>query len=264
MRGAGLRRAGLRAGLIALLLIASSAASAGAQPRLPCEGAARPAHAALGARLAVQVWRPQDLAGPWTPPSCSRWTERAFSALIALAGRFDGVASAEQVLRRMGAVSQTREVVYWSYSRKRWRRLFEETAALQGPDPDLRRDDFSPAELAEGRDYYVWQKENAAVSGSVLRIRLHEIAPDGIVLEQVNVTETRLFLIPLLGAGDYEALLFLTRERDDVWTYYHIIRYGDGEDAFTESHRASLLNRADALFRYLAGLPSGTTEPLAP
>ena len=82
------------------------------------------------------------------------------------------------------------------------------------------------------------------------------------VLEQVNVTETRFLMVPLLDAGDYEALIFLNRERDDVWSYYHIIRYGDGEDAFTEGHRASLLNRADALFRYIGDLPPAAA-PLA-
>lgn len=259
-----MRRDRLRGFIAALLLGAVFAAPAGAQPRLPCDANALPDYAPLDAPLAFQVWRPQDLAAPWKPPPCARWAERDFSALIALAGRIGGVSSAEVLLRRLGAVSKTGGVVYWSHSRQRWRPLFEETYALEGPEPGLRRDDFELGELAVSRAYHLWQKENAAVSGSVLRVRFHEITPDRLVLEQVNVTETRFLLVPLLDAGDYEALIFLTRERDDIWTYYHIIRYGDGGDAFSASHRASLLNRADALFRYIADLPAETAIPLAP
>lgn len=259
-----MRRRRLLGFIAGLLLAAALAAPAGAQPRPPCDAAALPDYVPLDAPLAFQIWRPQDLAAGWAPPPCTHWSKRDFSALIAVAGRIGGVPSTEDLLRRLGAVSQSGDVVYWSHSRQRWRPLFEETYALEGPEPDLRRDDFDLAELSVGRDYYLWQKENAAVSGTVLRVRFHAIAPDRLVLEQVNVTDTRFLLVPLLDAGDYEALIFLTRERDDIWTYYHIIRYGDGDDAFTESHRASLLNRADALFRYLGGLPSDATEPLAP
>jgi len=258
-------RSRLLLGLLAgLLLLAFLTMPAGAQPQLPCDAAALPDYAPLDAPLAFQVWRSQDLAAPWKLPPCARWAERDFTALIALAGRLGSVPSLDFLLRRLGAVSKTSDVVYWSHSRQRWRPLFENTYALEGPEPDLRRGDFDPAELAVGRDYYLWQKENAAISGTVLRVRFHEITPDRLVLEQVNITETRFLLVPLLGAGDYEALIFLTRERDDVWTYYHIIRYGDGSDAFTEGHRASLLNRADAQYRYLGGLPPDAAEPLAP
>jgi hypothetical protein len=212
----------------------------------------------------VEVWLAEELSHRWTPPGCARWKTRNFTALIAVSGRLRGAPDTSVFLRRIAAISRAKDISYWSYSRKTWRTLFEEAHALEGPDQNLKRDDFRLPELAEGKDLYIWQKENAPGSRTVLRMRFHEISPERIVLAQENVSATRLFVFKLLEEGEYEAIVMLSRHEGDTWNYYHLIRYGDGTRPLMENQRASLVNRAVAAFRYLGELPMDREPPAAP
>ena len=239
-------------------------ALAAPDPRFPCGADPFPAYAREDERAAVAVWRAAELPRGWTPPACTRWRARKFTALIAVSGRLRATPDISVFLRRIGAISRTRAISYWSYSRKAWRTLFEEAHALKDPDSGLGRDDFRLSELVAGADLYVWQKEDAPVSGTILRMRFLEISPDHFVLAQENMNATRLLVFKVLGVGDYEAVVMLSRHAGDVWNYYHVIRYGDGARPLSDNQRASLINRAVAAFRYLGDLRMDREPPAAP
>lgn len=84
------------------------------------------------------------------------------------------------------------------------------------------------------------------------------------MLAQENMNATRLLVFKVLGVGDYEAVVMLSRHAGDVWNYYHVIRYGDGARPLSDNQRASLINRAVAAFRYLGDLRMDREPPAAP
>jgi hypothetical protein len=208
---------------------------------------------------AYEVWRKS-----WQPPACSPWKPRPFSALVALSGHLSADIDARGLLARIGARSDLGEVLYWSRSRQRWRPLFTESFALAAADEERRREDYSAKEFRVGEDYFVWRKENARVSGVIIRMRFLKIAEDEILLSQVNVTAPRLFGLAVMGEGEVETLLHLQRTAEGAWRYYHIARIGDEEKSFGAGERSSYLNRAQALIRYLDGRGEEKSEPLAP
>jgi hypothetical protein len=98
----------------------------------------------------------------------------------------------------------------------------------------------------------------------VYRLRVRETAPDRLVVETENVSSVRYLLLPLAGPGDLQALYFLERRSANEWGYYSLARTGAGTSSLTEGHEASYVNRAVALFRHLAGLPTDQGPPAAP
>src|SRR5206468_2950691 len=54
----------------------------------------------------VTFWSPAPLGGDWKPPACTSWTAEGFSTLVTTVARFHGPAETEDMLRRIGAISQ--------------------------------------------------------------------------------------------------------------------------------------------------------------
>lgn len=262
----------------ALLLVWSSiAATAAAQdalPRLPCGTAASfpayPADAAPGvAPAVVRAWQAGDGSPPWTPPACTGWAAaggHGFRTLIALAGRIrlagNGV---DRLLGRFGAVSMLRGARYWSVSDGGWRPLVSDASALDGPDADRHRPDFTAAELGSGRDFYFVQSDGRSSGGVVYRLRVRESGPDRLVVQTENVTPIRLAVFTLFRPGALQAVHFLRRLSPTDWAYYGLSRtIEEGSSPLTGGHEASFVNRAAALFRFLAGVPTDRDPPMAP
>jgi hypothetical protein len=61
-----------------------------------------------------------------------------------------------------------------------------------------------------------------------------------------------------------QALHFLERLGPEEWGYYGLARTGAGASPLTGGREASYVNRAVALFRHLAGLPTDRGPPAAP
>ena len=198
------------------------------------------------------------------PPTCLPWRVRGYAALIAVSGRIGRVEGRRQLLRRLTATSAVSKIRYWSFTRKRWRRLFSEVVALDGPDPTRRRPDFSVDAIRTGREFFVWQKENSLASGMVFRNRALEVSENRVVLQQENVTASYFAFVELFGRGEFETVAFLEKERDDIWRYYSLSRVGAAGETVTRAELASLVNRLVAGFRYLAGIPADLDPPPAP
>ena len=213
----------------------------------------------------MRVWTAGELgAAGWDPPACTGWRPLPFRVLVAAAGRFRHEGGVEGLLARFGAVSSLATVKYWSVSDQRWENLVTRAAALAGPDADRRRPDFRVAEMAGGADLFFAQDDNRSTGEVVHRMRVREIGPDRLVVEAENVGAVRYLLVPLAGPGDLRWVHFFERRSAAEWGYYGLARVGAGASPLLGGHRASYANRAVALFRHLAGLPTDQGPVVAP
>jgi hypothetical protein len=231
-------------------------------PQPPCGSETFPAYPDLDKPPTTKFWDRSDLGRDWTPPACTGWTTRGFATLVVTVGRFRNSSGADGMLRRIGAISELKGVLYWSTTHKQWQTLIVDAYASSGPPGDQRRQDFSPAEITEGNYLYFQQADN--LSGKAMyQMRILSASPDRLVFDTENITTMRYWLIPLFHPGEMQSIYFLERESQDVWRYYSIARTGKNSNTLTAGHEASSVNRAVAFYRYLAGIPTDKEPPAA-
>jgi hypothetical protein len=267
------RRAGRKwrrrvAAVLALLLALANAPSAAqtvadaALPRPPCDGPPLPAFAPVGQTPAAQAWR--DVPADWQPDPCTGWAAAPAELVVALAGTFAFAGGADDLLTRIGAISDLRSVMYWSAVRGRWRPLFTDAAAVTGPDGEARRADFAPAELIEHGTVYFMQDEYGMVGPAVIGLTLLAHEPDRLVVALRNHSSVGMGFMRLLDPGESEAVFFLQRAATGSWQLYALSRTRSLPGFLPFNVQQSALNRAAALYRHLAGLPTDAEPPLAP
>jgi len=244
--------------LLTTVLFFAASANAQPGPQPPCEGNPAPAYPALDSPPVIKTW---DHSG-WTPPSCLGWIPSDSATLVAVAARFRHNGGAEALRRRIGAVSQLSGLLYWSTTNQKWQPMMLDAFALSGPSEAQRRKDFSPGELAEGQTVYVHQEDNM-VGKAVYSLRIVRASADRIVFAIENSGAIRYLSMPVFQAGEIQSIVFLERESQDIWRYYSLVRIGRQASLFLAGHDSSLVNRAAASFRYLAGIPADQEPPAA-
>jgi hypothetical protein len=184
--------------------------------------------------------------------------------MVALAGRIQLAGGADQVLDRFGAVSMLRGVRYWSTSDGAWRPLVSSVSALDGPDPGRRRANFTAAELRNGRDAFFVQHDNRSSGDVIYRMRVLESGADRIVIGTENVSPVRLMVVTLFQPGALQGVHILQRLSPNSWGYYGLSRTTqEGSSSLAGGHEASYVNRAAALYRLIAGVPTDRDPPMA-
>ena len=231
-------------------------------PIVPC-GGGMPAYPELGAPPQFEIWYGDDLRD-WLAPPCTEWSAIDFNVLIATAGRFRHDGDVTTILDRLGAVSDLNSVHYWSHTRKIWRPLIMDANALNTANPDDIRGNFSEAELVPGHDVYMWQHENTPAREVVYRLQVLERTPDRAVLALENTDPLKYLFLTVFESGEYQFLYFFERESGNVWRYYSLIRIGAGFNPLVRDGGPSYINRAAAMFRHFAGLPTVQEPPAAP
>ena len=66
----------------------------------------------------VTVWERAVLGRDWSPPACTGWTYSGFTTLVVTVARFRHTSGVEGLLRRVGAISERADILYWSTTRK--------------------------------------------------------------------------------------------------------------------------------------------------
>ncbi len=249
--------------LVSLVFVAPLA-WAGAGPHAPCGGEAYPEFPKVDSAPQVRVWFGGDIEGGWTPAACIGWSEQDFTVLVALAGRFHDESGIDGFLERLAAVSGLTSMKYWSATRKRWRELVPDAFALEGPDKALRRADFSLGELKSGKDLFYWQRERSPADNIIYGLRLRETGPKRIIVEMENALPVKRLLVTLFKPGQHQLIHILEDYGDGDWNYYSLMRSRAEIGALVRGREASFINRAVAIYRYLAGIPTDQEPPAAP
>lgn len=249
-------------GLLVVILFAMARISL-ALPLLPCTGQPLPAYPSLGEPPNTDIWFHQS-DKTWIPAPCSQWSEKPYSVLLALAGRFYFAGDVNQLAARLGRVSQHKKIKYWSVSSNRWQPLIRESLALTSENKSLVRDDFNGDELVPGQPFYLWQRESTFAGEMVYRLRVLERTPTRLLVDSSNVNRVWFFIFPILGIGEYQYLHFIEKESPGIWRYYGLLRIGGSWNPYGKGFEASYINRAVALYRYLAGIPTDLEPPVAP
>lgn len=238
--------------VLLLLLVAPHAARAEGPPlQPPCGGPSQPAAAASDRPPATAVWSERALrkAG-WTPPACLNWTLENTRLAVALAGDFRFAGTIDDLLARFGAFSAYKSIRYWSVNHQGWQNLVSEAG------PDLRAPDLV---AGSSSDYF----ENGRAGRTIYRLKILERTPERAVLASENVTPIRMALVTAFEPGALQSVTFLDRRGPGLWSYYQIVRAGQGANSLVLGNEASYVNRAAALYRYVAGIPTDQEPPIA-
>jgi hypothetical protein len=229
-----------------------------AEPALPCQPGTSVNYPSPGATPKVETWRQGDLS-TWTPPACSGWSQVDSSFLVVVTGSFRSAASIDAIAQKLGAVSALPHVRYWSVTDKDWRPLVINASALADADKKDKRPDFAPQEMTEGATHFTL--EHDARSGDVVdRLTILQRTDERIALSTENLTPIRLFLLPVIESHGLQSFEYVEKTGPDLWHVTLATRVIAGR-ALVKDHESSYINRAVALFRYLAGIPTDQEPP---
>ena len=243
--------------------VSSASAPGKPGPPVPCQKDAKLSFGEIDESPLIKVWSEAELGKDWAPPGCTGWNTTGFSSLITIAGRFRNGNDASAMMQHVGAISSLAGVKYWSTTHKKWRVLIAEASALQDADLNGRRGDFALDEMKEGKTLYFEQVDNLSGKG-LYRMQIMKASGGQIIFEVENFSAIRRMLIPIFHPGDAQAVYFLERESEGVWRYYSIVRTGNKANGLVARNEASLINRAVALYRHLAGIPTDQEPAAAP
>jgi hypothetical protein len=252
-----------RAGLLAILALAGRAADAAEGPVPPCAGPAMPAYAELGHPPRISVWERGELPPAWRPASCLGWNGSADSVWVAAAGRLREPHGIEGLVTRIARVSVLPQIQFWSVTRDEWLPLFEKAIAVTGSDGEVARADFAPEELVSGSTVYMLADQNDPLGDIVQSLHVRDRTADRLVVELANVSSGRMALMEVLPVGAGRTLLHMEREAGEVWTFYTLINVADRVPDVLTPPRGSWVNRAAALYRWFAGIPTDQEPPAA-
>ena len=230
-------------------------------PRPPCVGSPpAPDYAPAGDTPNIRVWNRRAQTAAWVPRACIGWTEKGAGVLVALAGSFsDG--SGDDLLKRFASISRLQGLRYWSVTESGWRTLITHATALDGPDLDHPRQDFSLAEMKRGAELYFAQSDNRTSGDIVYRMQVRQAGPSRLVIAIDNVTEVRRFLVPLFEPGDLQSVHYLERTAQGRWSYYGLAWAGETLSSQLLIPEASYVNRALALYSHFTGSPERKLTP---
>lgn len=181
--------------------------------------------------------------------------------VVALAARFTHSGSLEDLAARVGAISSTEGLPYWSTTDQIWRPLISAAFAVEDAAGDRARPDFTAQEILSGKRLYFAQDDTRSSSLNVYSLTALAARPDWMVIEIENMTRIRFGFLTLFEPRALASIHIIDRLDGDLWGYYGLSAVRDGTMAGNEK---SLINRAAAFYRFLTGTPPDQEPPLAP
>jgi hypothetical protein len=229
----------------------------------PCESdVTQPPYAPVGAPPNVTI--SEGVLRPASPAlsSCLAWPSAQTRKLVAVAGTFRAADGSETLISRFGDVSSLKLVRYWSTTEQAWRPLLLAATAVTSKTGAQPRGNFTRTELESGQDVYLSQRDGRVARDVIYRMRLRVHEPNRVVIETENVTPVSRFTLTLFKPGDLRTTYFLEHRSAGTWSYYALTTIGSG-NWLTAGHDESYINRAVAMYRYLAGIPTDLEPPPA-
>jgi hypothetical protein len=134
-----------------------------------------------------------------------------------------------------------------------WRTLITRASALEGPEANRPRLDFTPRRDAERRRPLLRSSREPRRRDVVYRMRVRDFGPSRFVVAIDNVSPVSRYLVTLFNPGDLYSIHFLERREPGVWGYYGLAWAGDSLVSRLAVPEASYVNRALALYRHFLG-----------
>lgn len=232
---------------------AALAMSAAPAAPLTCGTAALAPYPNPGAAPVVQTWTDAaPEAGNLARPDCAGLRSREFVLLVAVSARFFYAGSADALLARVGAVSATKGMTYWSQTDQRREVLVTDAAAVDGLATQKRRADFSLAELHAGQPLYFVQHDNRATNDVPYQLRLRAASATGWSVSYENAGPVKAYLLTLFAPGDVQSVITLEQLAPGQWGYRSLTGIRQVGMGSADRYRASYANRAVAMFEHLA------------
>jgi hypothetical protein len=245
--------------MVLALLVVDEQARAEPTPMCPSgRSAPLPTYGPLNGAPSVATWRNIDMSGN---TDCAGSIEGRWSLVVAVAGRFNHAGSIDELAGRIGAISSTEGHKYWSTTDRRWRVLITDAFALEAPDAQTPRDDFTADEVLRGGPLFFAQDDTRSTGPNVYRLDRLAVGAERLAVKIVNVTPIGFLFVTLFEPDGLRMLHFIERLEPNVWGYYGVTAARDGSVRGSET---SLINRADAFYRFLSREPSTARLPLAP
>jgi hypothetical protein len=247
----------MRLGTALIVLLLVMALTAAAQGSWSCGGGVFPAAPSLGQPPVVKVI---DAAG-WTAPACTGWKAAQSGVVVLTSGRFQSRGGLDELRKRIGEISRLAGIVYWSTTDERWEPLILSAHALTGPD-GKERGDFSVKDIAQGHTLYFEQEDNRLAKAQY-RLEVRKASEGELVCSIENTNAIKVLGVPLAQAGEIQTVYVVESESRDVWRFGSIGRLSERVGMLVGRRQASLINRAVALYRYVAGMPGNLEPPAA-
>lgn len=89
------------------------------------------------------------------------------------------------------------------------------------------------------------------------------LAPEEATIVVENLSAVRLWGLPLFGPGDLRSAYRLEQLAPGIWGYSSLGGVAKGASFLSNGHHASYINRAAAVFRHIAGVPTDQEPPAA-
>lgn len=211
----------------------------------------------------VVAWTSKQLPADWQPPSCVQWASSRFSPLVAVAATFRQSGSTDNLLKRIGAVSNMRGLPYWSVTDHRIEPLIMDAHAVEGPESNQPRSDFAPDEMKSGRPLFFVQHDDRSSNYVLYRMRVTAINPNSVTIDVENAGKIRLLILDIFDSGDLHTTFIFKRISRDEWGYYSLSGAHQRPVVALTSHQQSYINRSLALFAYMAGVSNMDELPWA-
>ncbi len=244
--------------LFAATLLLASDPLAAIEIRVPCSGTP-PAYPTADQPPDIRVVFYNDLGPQWAPPACTGWRPANVAFVILTSGSFRSNDSVEDIAKRIGTISAYHDILYWSHTRQAWRPIMPEAYALATADPESKRANFTAAEMLDHAPHYFWQSASGKFA---YRLQVMRHDDTHMVVEMENVTGFQALFLPVFRPGDARMQYYLEKQ-GDVWRYYSMIGVSGPFSSLlrTASAETSFINRAGAIYRYFAGIPTDQEPP---
>ncbi len=152
-------------------------------------------------------------------------------------------------------------LVYWSVSDQNWRTLVEAAYALEDNVRTSKRPDFSSEEILSGQTLFFTQDDTRSTGFNIYTITARVTEPDRLVVVIRNESPIKLSFVTLFEPGALVSVHHVERGDGGDWHYQGVSVVRD--DMTWATNEKSLVNRAVAYFRFLAGRPGDDGPPLA-
>jgi Family of unknown function (DUF6675) len=205
-----------------------------------------PDYGTVAAEPKSAVWKNIRLSAD---SGCAGISDDPAELVVALAGTFASHGSVQALADRIGAISGTKGMMYWSVTDQRMRVLIDESYALSGTTVTSRRRDFSADEVLSGRRLFFAQDDTRSTGINVYSLKTASADANHVTFDVINETPIKVGPVTLFAPRMVRSRHFFHRISDNSWRYYGVTVI---EHGLTFGMVQSLVNRGIALYNHLS------------